>query len=343
MKKVVRIAGCAALLGVLAWRMDYAGLGSAFARLDLAWWLLAVGLYIVAQVVSSERWRRLAVPLGFGGSPLRYVGYYFVGMFFSLALPTSVGGDVARAWYLSTQDGRSPKRSLEAILCIFAERLSGVVMLVVIACVAAPLSPVPLPEWVTASVALIGVATAVGIVVGLWVMARGASSRLPLYSGAEGRMGAFARLRAVIAIYRREPRLMFSTALYSLAVQGLNVVVVAAIGRALGLAVPFEYYAVAVPLITLLTLLPVSVNGMGLREWGYVLFLTKPLGITEANAVGLSVLAFAATSLVPGLLGAGVYLFGRFQRLDSSEDRCDDQSVGSDSDQGRARQHPAAA
>jgi uncharacterized membrane protein YbhN (UPF0104 family) len=341
MKKVVRVCGCATLLGVLAWRMDYTGLGNAFARLDLAWWLMAVGLYIVAQVVSSERWRRLAVPLGFGGSPLRYVGYYFVGMFFSLALPTSVGGDVARAWYLSTQDNRSPKRSLEAILSIFAERLSGVVMLVVIACVAAPLSPVPLPEWVTASVALIGAATVAGMMVGLWLVARGSSSPLPR-SGGEGRLGAFARLRAVIGIYRSEPRLMFGTALYSLAVQGLNVVVVAAIARALGLVVPFEYFAVAVPLITLLTLLPVSVNGMGLREWGYVLFL-HPLGVSNSGAVGLSVLAFAATSLVPGLLGAGVYLFGRFQRLDSSEVRCDDQPVGSDSDQGRARQHPAAA
>src|SRR5262249_29130562 len=159
------------LLAVLAWRMDYRRLGGAFARLDVAWWMLAVGLYIVAQVVSSERWRRLTVPLGFAGSLVRYVGYYFVGMFFSLALPTSVGGDVARAWSLSSQDGRTPKRRLEALLSIFAERLSGVVMLVVIACVAAPLSPVPLPEWVTASVALIGAGTLAGIGLAGWLLA----------------------------------------------------------------------------------------------------------------------------------------------------------------------------
>ncbi len=38
--------------------------------------------------------------LGFGGSLARYLAYYFIGMLFNLFLPTSVGGDVVRAWYL---------------------------------------------------------------------------------------------------------------------------------------------------------------------------------------------------------------------------------------------------
>ena len=106
-KKYLRIAGCLALAGFVAWRLDWGRFGAAFARLDLTLWLLGVGRLRRAQVVSSVRWRLLARALGFDGSTLRYVGYYFVGMFFNLALPTSVGGDVVRAWYLANCEERA--------------------------------------------------------------------------------------------------------------------------------------------------------------------------------------------------------------------------------------------
>ena len=67
--------------------------------------LLAVGLYLATQAVSALRWRLLAGVHGFGGSTARYVAYYFIGMFFNLVLPTSVGGDVVRAWYLDERSG----------------------------------------------------------------------------------------------------------------------------------------------------------------------------------------------------------------------------------------------
>ena len=59
--------------------------------------------------LGQETTRLLAGPLGFRQPLRRFVAVYFVGMFFSLALPTSVGGDVVRAWYL---DGRSGRRKV---------------------------------------------------------------------------------------------------------------------------------------------------------------------------------------------------------------------------------------
>ena len=56
--------------------------------------------------------------------------------------------------------------------------------------------------------------------------------------------------------------------------------------------VPGAYYWVVVPTVTLLTLLPVSLNGMGVREWGMTLFLV-PLGVPAGTAVSLAFLWFA--------------------------------------------------
>jgi hypothetical protein len=117
-----------------------------------------------------------------------------------------------------------------------------------------------------------------------------------------------------------------------------NVVVVWFVGEALGLSVPFAYYAVFVPLVTLLTLAPISLNGMGIREAGAVLFLA-PFGIDEGSALCLSVLWFFVLTAV-SLSGGGVYLWGLVVR---NEVLTDHDAVGSHSHQGRERQPAAAA
>jgi hypothetical protein len=110
-------------------------------------------------------------------------------------------------------------------------------------------------------------------------------------------------------VFLRRPGLLVGTTLLSVLVQLAAVVLVWLIGVGLGLSVPLPYYGVLVPLVTLLTLLPVSLNGMGLRELGTVLLLA-PLGVGTASAVTLSVLQFAAYSLA-SLAGGIFYLFGR--------------------------------
>ena len=103
-----RLAGTAVLAAVLAWRVNWDKAAAALAALDARLWLAALGVYLVAQVVSSLRWLLLARVLGVRGGLGRFTAYYFIGMFFNLVLPTSVGGDVVRAWYLCRQAGDEP-------------------------------------------------------------------------------------------------------------------------------------------------------------------------------------------------------------------------------------------
>jgi uncharacterized membrane protein YbhN (UPF0104 family) len=282
-----RLVGSLALLSVLAWRLDWARLGAAFAGLHVGLWLAAVGVYALAQTASSLRWQLLAGALGLGGSYGRYLSHYFIGMFFNLLLPTSVGGDVVRGWYLARAEGRRGA----AWLSVLAERASGLLVLIVLACVAAALCPVALPGWLAAVVAALGGATLLGL------LALPLLLRLP----ADGRLG---RLLESGRVFLRRPGLLLGTTLLSVVVQLASVVLVWLIGLGLGLRVPAAYYGVLVPLVTLLTLLPVSLNGMGLREVGTVLLLA-PLGVGAAEAVTLSVLQLAAYTLAS--LAGGVF------------------------------------
>jgi glycosyltransferase 2 family protein len=343
--KLLRLAGSVALLAFLAWRTDWRRMADAFAGLRAGWWLLAVAVYAVTQVVSSVRWRLLARPLGFREPPGRFVAYYYVGMFFNLVLPTSVGGDVVRAWYL---DGRSG-RKVAAFLSVLADRASGLLVLIAIACVAAVCSPLDLPPRARWSVYGVGASAGLGLVV-LLGLARYSPSRLaasapraltPALAGRSGLNG----LRKLLAAARDlhdallpRPRVLLITTLLSVFVQIANVLLVWLVGRSLALDVPASYYWVMVPVVTLLTLVPVSLNGMGVREWGTVLMLA-PLGVSSEAATALAFLWFLTFSAV-SVAGGGFYLFGRFPRF---EVRPDDEPVGGDPDQGRERQPPAAA
>ena len=123
----------------------------------------------------------------------------------------------------------------------------------------------------------------------------------------------------------------------SVLIQLSGVVQVGLIGRAVGADVPLAVYGVSVPMVALLTLLPVSLNGMGVREAGMALFL-GPAGVEPGLAVTIAFLWFCSQT-VAGLAGAAVYLHGRSRRPEVR----DDDAVGDHPDQGRARQRRAAA
>jgi uncharacterized membrane protein YbhN (UPF0104 family) len=313
----------------VAWQTDWGQVGRAFAHLRLAWWLAAALALVLAQLASARRWQLLAAPLGFHRPLTQLTAFYFIGMYFNLVLPTSVGGDVVRACYL---DGRSGRR-LAAFVCVLLDRLSGLAVLLAVAALGVVLSPVALPAWV------------VGSVGGVWACALLGLALLPLVARLGGASGQARRVLDALAVVR-SPRLLVWTTLLSAFVQAANVALVWLVGRAIGAPVPGPYYWVLVPMVTLLTLLPVSVNGMGVREGATVLFLA-PLGVGRGTALTLAFLWFAVTAAV-SLAGGVVYLLGHFPApalapAGADERRCDHGPVGRDPDQGRARQFKAAA
>jgi hypothetical protein len=307
-------------------------------RLEL--WFGAVGLFLLAQIASAVRWRLFAQPLGFHSPWRDFINFYFVGMFFNLLLPTSVGGDVVRAWYL---DGGSGRR-LASFLSVFVDRFSGLLVLLGLACVADMFCPITLPFWIGVSVWVTAGCAVLGLV-SLALARRAERTTLEAGPGHSALPAPRSPLRSLtvsishsLTLFLGRPRLLLTTTSLSLLVQGVNVVLVWLLGTAIGAPVPASYYGIVVPMVTLLTLLPVSLNGMGVREGGMVLFLA-PLGIPSSTALGLALLWFSVF-VAASLFGAGIYLFGNLSR---PGEQAHDPSIGRDSDQGRTRQPKAAA
>lgn len=308
-KSLMRVGGTVALAGFLAARLNWAELGQAIRHLaPWAFWS-SVGVFLMAQFVSTIRWRQLALDADFRAGVQRFGAWYAAGMFCNLVLPTSVGGDVVRTWYLAHQaDGPAEGRTRRAATSVLLDRGTGLLILIALAGVASLVSPVALTSQVRWFLYTVLACTGLGIVAGLT---------------ASGWLGKkVPKLAPLIAQgwdFASKPGLVASSLGLSVLVQVASVVQVGLIGKGLGLDVPWAVYGCVVPLVTLLTLLPVSVSGMGLREAGYAALLAG-FGVTAPQAVALSLLGFAATSLV-ALLGLPVILWGGWPKVSGEGDK----------------------
>lgn len=333
MSKLLRLAVSIALVTWIGVKTDWQAVSEKFASLNVGYFLASVLLFMALQAVSAWRWRFFARALHFDRPVWQLMSFYYIGMYFGLVLPTSVGGDVVRAWYLDGGSGRK----LSALGTVFLDRLNGVLVLITIACLATAFSPIVLPAAIPWTIYGIGVCAVVGMLA------------LPLLARWKGPGGEHLRKIHRTICLLHSPGILWITTLLSFIVQAGGIVILWMIGMSLDAQVPGSFYWVLVPLMSLLMLVPISINGWGVRENGMILMLA-PFGIADGTALTMAFLWFANGAAV-SLLGGLVYLFGHFPRPESSGAASGDTSekdqahgpVDRDSDQGRAGQCAKAA
>jgi uncharacterized protein (TIRG00374 family) len=287
------------LLTVLFWRIDRGAFLQSLRALSPGLLAGCTGLYILGYVVSSVRWQGLLLAEGVDLSLTRLTLIYFQGSFFNLFLPTLIGGDIVRGVSMYRLTGGHPA-SLASIL---VDRLTGFAALIGIAVAAAAAASAVIPDpQVTAMV--LCVAGAFALLVAVLMNARlmggvGGLLRLAALGRFEAKLGG---LVEAVHRYRTHRRALVVALGYSVFIQALVIVTYYLVGRGLALAVPLRYFFVYVPLITVVSMLPVSVAGLGIREGSVVYFFGR-IGVDPATALGMSLVWFALSVVVSALGG----------------------------------------
>jgi glycosyltransferase 2 family protein len=259
-----------------------------------------VALYVAGQVMSAFRWQLLARVNGLSGPWLDYLAYYFIGMFTNVFVPGLVGGDALRALYL----GRRHQRLAQAVASVMADRGIGLLTLFWLAAAAALCTArMPLPTSV------LRVTLAAG---GMSLLA---FLSAPLLVKGIARMKRLNRLFAPLMPYLCRP-LALTPAIAISALLQLSLATcqyLLAIG--LGFNISLATFVLIVPLTNVIASLPITINGLGMREASYLVLLGMA-GVSKERAVALSLLYFAAT-MVGGF--TGVFAFVMTPMPDSTE------------------------
>lgn len=262
------------------------------------WMLGATALLFISTVIlSARRWQILTLPLGFKKPFLELCKYCYVGLFFNLFLPSTVGGDFTRCYYISKGTGKYA----EALYSVLADRVSGIAVLFATACFGILLGPGArdLP-WQLKWPILAGT-------VGLFFV----MPFMPLLTrkmlGNDNWIARqFNDSRA--QIFWEDKRLVFAALGWSFLTQFMIVACHIGVALALGIAdkIPLWYYFVFYPCVAVLGFVTPSFNGIGIREWAYTYFLMH-VGINQTSALTYALMWLALTTLL-SLVGGVVYV-----------------------------------
>jgi uncharacterized membrane protein YbhN (UPF0104 family) len=269
------------------------------ARIEL--FLLAFAGYLISQVLSAYKWQLLARPFGFTQSLGDFLTYYFVGMYLNLFMPSMVLGDVGRGFLLA-RNGSGLRAALQSVV---ADRATGMVMLLwVSACGFLFFGPTVLPAVVCYST----IAAACLVLVGWWLFPHLVARLCP----PQHKVRLF--MERALAPYHTQGTSVLGRAcalsfLFHLFQLSLQII----LARALDLEVPFWYLMLFIPLVHMLSALPLSLGGIGIREGGYVFFLAL-IGIGKDAAIAFGLL-WTALVFGSGLVGGLILLVSPSTRL----------------------------
>lgn len=250
-------------------------------------------LYILSIFISSLRWRLLLMR---AIEMKKLFSLYLIGSFFNHLLPGIIGGDAVKAYYLS----RGLPRQLGeltgseaglSVASVFMDRYIGFISLLIIAVFAYPLGYEyfigSYIEWILPLI--IGVFFIASVFIFLLRIGR--------------RIRFIAGFYNYIEYYRKEKGVLLKCLVLSLFLQIIIISSAFVISKGLGMDIPFYFFSIIIPIISVVSSVPVSISGLGIREASFVLLLS-PLGVSHAQAITMSLtwfLSFALGSL-PGLI-----------------------------------------
>lgn len=290
-KLALRIAVSVAVLGVLFWQTGFRDVARVVTSVEPLWLVAAFLLYNTGQVTSALRWHLFARAVGFRSPRIEYIRIYFIGMFFGLAIPSTIGTDGVRALYL----GREPAGRTLALSTVVGDRVVGIVTLLAISALALAFGPRgELPPLLA-----LGLGALASITLLAWIGAPALTALLPPQN----------RLRQLVQddllpLFQR-PALLTRVVIASGLVHFLHIAAQKMLADALGLEISWGFIAIYHPLIVLATAIPITIGGFGLREATYALLLPYA-GIAPDDAIALSLLWWAVGAL-GGLFGGILY------------------------------------
>ena len=298
------------LLAVLFAQTDSSSLYDAIRRASLPWLAAALALYLVMILASAWRWNLLLMAQRISVSGWTLVSSFLVATFFNSFLPSNIGGDVIRI-----RDTTQPAGSIgRATAIVVIDRAMGLLGLLLVAAIsgsmavigmAGPALPVNLP-WLWLAFAM---ATGAFLIL---LLAPQTILTVLGYVRFLNRDAIVTRVRKLVDMmraFRAQPVALVSCFAGALVAQAVLVAFYVAIARSLDIPISPLHLAVVVPMSLVVQLLPVSVNGFGVREATFTYYFAA-LHLPIESALVLSVVG-AGLVLLFSLSGGVLYVARR--------------------------------
>jgi len=309
--------------GTLAWvfrNQEWSELRQVFLGMNLVVFFACLLAFAGTQAVLATRWwwllRALAIRLRLGMA----IRLHFLGLFYNNVMPSSIGGDLIRAWYAS----KHTERRIEAALSVFIDRGIGLFGLVLMAGLSflflmgeGALGSVAAPENTAQGqihrygelglYALVLVCAVLCLLL-FWGKTRLIILGLCMRMLARGRrMGQ--KTYEAVRLCCKSPLTILGTLFLTILLQTCTILAFWLLGRDLGMELGIKYYFMIFPAMWVVGALPISIAGFGILEGGITILFVRLAGASPEQAACLA-LCQRFIWILCSLPGALIHLLG---------------------------------
>ncbi|MDY0135567.1 MAG: lysylphosphatidylglycerol synthase transmembrane domain-containing protein [Thiomicrospira sp.] len=295
MANLIKILISVSIIGFLLYKVDATSVWDTMRNANLLYLALALVFILLSQLVAAYRWSLImgllnySHPLGF------YIRSYFKGSVFNQLLPTSIGGDAYRVAEVKAHGGRLR----DAFYGVFIDRIVGLIGLLLLTLSANLFENNLLPDHVFYTVNGMVLVAFAGFFV---LLALHKIQRLQDYKITQPLYDLSFQFRLV---YKTPKRISQQLGL-SILIHLLAMVAMFGIGHSVGINEPMSVFLVIIPPAILLTVLPISFAGWGVRE-GALVVLFLMVGVEQTLVLAMSLL-YGILLIVAALPGLVFYL-----------------------------------
>ena len=295
----LKILISAALLYLALRKVDFHELASRFNVTSLGWIGLAIATTFLQIFIGVLRWREVSAACGAPLGIAQATRFNLIGTFFNQTLPSSIGGDAVRLWLVAR--GGAGWRA--ATYSIFVDRAIGLIALAIVVVASLPWSYqlIADPNGRSALLLIDFAALAGGL--GFLILGHLQWPWLKRWWATHHLHACSVIANRIIFSRERGPKI----AALSFLVHLLAVVVAWCVVRSIAAPAAFGQIFQLLPPVMLITMLPISIAGWGVREatmglaFGYA-------GLMTSEGVNVSLL-FGAVSFIVGAFGGLVWIF----------------------------------
>jgi glycosyltransferase 2 family protein len=265
---------------------------------SLGWIGVAIAVTFLQIFIGALRWREITAECGVPLATRQATRFNLIGSFFNQTLPSAIGGDAVRLWLVAR--GGAGWRA--ATYSIFVDRAIGLIALAVVIVASLPWSYSLIRDPDGRSAILLVAFAALACGVGFLVLGRLQWPWLKHWWGTHHVHACAVIANRVIFSRQRGPKV----AVLSILVHVLAVVIAWCVAQSIAAPVVFSQVFELVPPVMLITMLPISIAGWGVREatmglaFGYA-------GLMTNEGVNVSLL-FGAVSFIVGAFGGLVWI-----------------------------------
>jgi hypothetical protein len=272
-------------------------------RVHLGWFLAALALENAGLLLSAKKWSMLMRHHRIQMPYWHAVRYYYIGTFFNAVMPSSVGGDVVKAY----ESAREVPHRGGLFSSIVMDRFTGLIAVVIIVCVTLAAFAASFPAGVVfAAAGIIGIFFIGSVLLFKTDILRGFLVLVPRRRGLrDAAEETYRALKAYRFRNRRMALVMGISLFYHLMLVTVNFL----LAQSLDLNVSLFYFLIFIPVTEILVFIPVTVQGFGIRESSYVLLFSS-VGVSSAAAFSVGFLD-QLLKIAMSVIGGGMYALSR--------------------------------